>query len=521
MTDDAGRVPGDSTEQARRLLAVATGALLVFTVVHFGRAWYTGGNLGQSSGVVIGQAMDLAAGVFYRPLVSDYGYGGTRYMPLPFVVIAPFIRAGLDPINTAIAITLLADVLLLSGIYVLLRRLGVDRSLAWTGAVLVLSAGCGQYAATTVRGDLLPAALNVWGLAFAVGEGRRARPVLAGVFFVLAFTGKVVALYGAAACGLAMLLSGRWKDAVKLAGVVAVGMVVSVGLVNWASGGRFMENMRACASGGTTWAWVREFYWRRLWGSGLGLDWTAMAWVGLAGLSVLRMRVGELRRAPFWALVITGVVTFGLFASPGVAYNVFLDLVVVSVVFIILQIAAGRVPYVAGVVVLSVVMVVAIPYLVWKHGDKGMGRARAEATVLAIGRGPGPILCKPPMLAVYAGESPHVLDPWMFRHLAQRDEFEARLHGELKAGHFRAVVVDDLGSEKAEEGAENQFGWAFVGAMEEGYAEAARVMAGKKTIGVVWKPKSQVQGGRVQVVKTPVQWTWWRWWRGVKRRFSS
>src|SRR5690349_3712070 len=45
-----------------------------------------GGYLNHVSGVWATLADDVAHGVVYRPLVSDLGYGGTRYFPLYFTL---------------------------------------------------------------------------------------------------------------------------------------------------------------------------------------------------------------------------------------------------------------------------------------------------------------------------------------------------------------------------------------------------------------------------------------------------
>ncbi len=520
MAQDADPVPGNDPTWARRMLLVGTSILLAYTVFHFGRAWHTGGNLGQSSGIVIGQAMDLADGVFYRPLVSERGFGGTRYMPLPFVVIAPFIRMGLDPINAAIAITLLTDLALLCGIFVLLRRLGVARSLAWAGTIVVLAAGCGQYAATTVRGDLLPATMNVWGLVLVAGQRSRSRLMLAAVFFSLAFTGKVVALYGVAGCLTAMAFTGHWRDAVKLGGYSAGGILLCLGLIDWASEGRFAENMRACAGGGTSWQYVWDYSWKRLWRVGFRLDWTAAVLVGLAVVAGMRVRREQYGRLPFWTWVMTGLVTVGLFVSPGVSYNVLLDWVIASVVFVMVEVSWGRMSYGWVATALSVVSVGAIPYLMARHGDKGIGRGEAAAMLGEIGRGGKPILCKAPMLSVHAGEAPQLLDPWMFRHSARHRELTDRLYGMLRRGDYRAVVLGDLGLERVREWTVKQYGRGLMEALREGYSEAARAKEGKRTMWVIWKPKSEVKEGEAAVVKLPVGRSWSRWWRSACRRLG-
>lgn len=513
------------------------GLLLVYSVVHLLSVWANGSNLGQSSGIVIGQAMDLAEGVFYRPIFSERGYGGTRYMPLPFVILAPFIRMGFSPINVAYAATLLTDIALVGGVYVLLRRLGVEWKLAAPAAVLVLGAASSQYAATTVRGDLLPATLNVWGLAFALTAGKdlpKPRPAVAALFFTLAFTGKIVALYGVSAAVLAMLLHGQWKNAIKLTLLTWLGMGLALGIIHLASEGRFMENLRVCAAGGTSWEYIQRAWKVRLLRNGFGLDWIATGMFLLAGLAIFRVRWNQvrqvaalaiiaeiavvlgwyvslilavavfllacavvfriewedLRQTPLLALLTTAAVIVGLFTSPGIGFNLLIDLHIIALVFVVVQVARGRVPTQAGVLVLAGVGLFAVYYLAAAKGDKGLTPERAATLVEAMGpKERGPFVCKPPMLHVYAGEAPYILDPWMFRMLARHDaKFCDKLNEDLRKKHFRAVVSSDLDEEGAEEGAAYQFGPGFAKALAENYEETAKLDRERY---VIYRPKGE------------------------------
>jgi len=526
------------------LFWLASAALLLFSIFHFASASHTGASLGQSSGIVIGQAIDLADGVFYRPIISDRGFGGTRYMPLPFLLIAPFIRLGFDPVNTAFAITLLTDIALLAGTYLLMRRLAVQPSLAAPAAVLVLAAACGQAAATTVRGDLLPATLNVWGLAMicsASPTSPRPRPFLAALFFTLAFTAKITALHGLAAASLALLLSKHWRTALKLAAATLLGIALALAVIHLASHGQFLENMRACATGGTDWSWVRRNWHSRLMNSGFRSDWVATLFFCLAFLAIFRVRwekpahlltsaaivlaaVGldwylsqhmirpvafllagaflilamflafrihwtDLRQPPLWAMLITAIVTMGLFTSPGIAFNNFIDWHILAVVFIVLQLARRRLPVTFTTALLAMIAVASIPHLALAHRDKGLSRQRAAGILAAMGPGSGPFLCKPPMLHVYAGHAPYVLDPWMFRHMPQRPRLETLLYDKLRARYFRAVIVGDLDSAAGESGAANQFGPDFADILQTHYAETARYKEARRLVCVVYKPR--------------------------------
>src|SRR5687768_1489975 len=81
-------------------------------------------------GIWLTLGQDLAEGLFYRPLIGEAGYGGTRYFPLHFVTIAAFMRAGAGPMGAGMLAITLAVMILASGLYLTLMRLGVPRTQA-------------------------------------------------------------------------------------------------------------------------------------------------------------------------------------------------------------------------------------------------------------------------------------------------------------------------------------------------------------------------------------------------------
>src|SRR2546422_8237724 len=93
--------------------------------------WYWPGALPQdsSSGVWTALAQDFAKGVFYRPTYSAFGFGGTRYMPLFFLVHGALIRLALDPVTAGGVFAVLGGVRFGTGLLFALRALGVG----WAG----------------------------------------------------------------------------------------------------------------------------------------------------------------------------------------------------------------------------------------------------------------------------------------------------------------------------------------------------------------------------------------------------
>src|SRR2546422_4186374 len=99
------------TETERWLIRI--GCLVPFISSIALMAWYWPGSLPQdsSSGVWTALAQDFSRGVFYRPTFDAFGFGGTRYMPLFFVLHGSLIRLSFDPIAAGLALTLLTIVL--------------------------------------------------------------------------------------------------------------------------------------------------------------------------------------------------------------------------------------------------------------------------------------------------------------------------------------------------------------------------------------------------------------------------
>jgi hypothetical protein len=148
----------------RSLLVLSTIPIVVMTAIRVHACWANDAYLDQVSGVWIALANDLCHGVFYRPLFGPLGYRGTRYFPLVFVLHAGLMKLGGSPILTGRLLSVASTLALLAGVYVLLRRLGVEKILAACSSLFVLCPESTQLALLAIHGDVLPAALIIWGL---------------------------------------------------------------------------------------------------------------------------------------------------------------------------------------------------------------------------------------------------------------------------------------------------------------------------------------------------------------------
>ena len=75
-------------------------------LVHAWLALTSGDGLNSVSGVWLTLARDAREGVFYRALEASGQYGGTRYFPLLFLLIAALMRAGVPPVAAGHAVGL-------------------------------------------------------------------------------------------------------------------------------------------------------------------------------------------------------------------------------------------------------------------------------------------------------------------------------------------------------------------------------------------------------------------------------
>ena len=428
------------------LLALTIAAIAVVTAVRLSVTISRHSRLNLISGICIGQAVDLSQGVFYRPVLSEEGYGGTRYMPLHFVLHAALMRALGGPIAAGFAISLFSAAALCAGTYLFLRVLRVPRVLAGSFAVFWLATGAGQFAVSTIRMDLLAAALNVWGLFFSArcltGPGRDRNVYWAAAAFVLAFFTKLVSVFGLIASALALVLAGRWKSAAKLCVSTSGGILLAAAIVNLASSGRFLESMAACAWDGK----ISELaagplvMFKQLKDTD---PVTAGIWF-MAFAALVAGPVRELKGLPALSLASTGILLSAALAMPGVSFNHLVDLHVAA--FAVIAVYAARTRSHLPLVVSLVAVMLTANALVTLAGnrryDTKQRRADAAAVLGAVGDYARPMLSEDAIVAIYAGERPFMLDSYGFRILSStRPAMREDLLGRLERRQFGCVVV--------------------------------------------------------------------------------
>lgn len=452
----------------RLLLAVSTLPIVVVTLLRIHQCWANDAYLDQVSGVWIALANDLCHGVFYRPLYGPLGYGGTRYFPLFFLLHAGLVKLGGNLIVTGHFLSLLSVLGLLAGVYSLLRRLNVDKFLAGCSALLLLCSESTQLALLAIRGDGLPAALAVWGLWVCAGPTLAFRQLaVAAALFTLAFSAKVTAVYAPVAVFLYFLFTGRRRQARMLAALTVAGFMIVLGATNIATHGRFIEIFADSATAGSPWTSILRFPQRFAMYAGVE-DVGGFPFFILAA-AVLAVWRGNFRKdlSPLYFLTAFGTM-LGIFTTMGADYNHLIDLHAAAVVLLAVWVSRSEGQQARfGLVALSIAALMALFPAArnLRHGPDTFTRRQGfQAVFLAVENNPKPILAGNPLIPVLAGQTPYVLDPFLFRAFNQRNPgFAQPLWKMLQQKDFSAVVT--LNDPESEEGAtvyrEDFFGPGF------------------------------------------------------------
>jgi hypothetical protein len=479
-----------------RSLAASAAAFAVFCLVALALTLPSGAMLNFVSGTWLALGVDLRDGVLYRPLVSEQGFGGTRYFPLWIFVHAALMRLGLSPLVAGHFISLAAAVIWIAGAYRLLQELAVPTPLARALALLTLCTSAGILALTTVRGDLLPAALNLWGLAFSVrglrpGRSRTAL-ALAAAFFSAAILAKVSAGFGVAAMTAALALNGHRRRAAALGGATLATSLGLLAAANVASDGRMLETMRACASAGATlWNYAHApltFAYTLVHQDPMSIVITILFVVAAMALP----RDGW-REAPTCAAVASLVMMLALDTTPGVDFNHLLDFLGCALIFVGYQMVRGRLqaPLAAAALSLAAAMSMVLFYYDIREAQRDPGRYQVSAVrsyLAELDVGTLPVFSHNPLSPAIDGRRSAMIDVVMFNLLRSRDpQFARTLEARLTRRDFGAVVLEaDVQTPAGRAIVAYLFGDAFLPALTAHY-ELARGFAPF----FVYRPKAE------------------------------
>ncbi len=437
-----------------RLLAVAlwcaaTVALAVL-VRHAWLAVRTPFAVDLVSGVWLTLARDLRDGVFYRAVAGSGEYGGTRYFPLFFMLIAAFMRAGIPPWLAGQLAGLCGAALMATGVFRLLRALDTHRSVATAAAMLTLSPFFVQESIFGIRVEPLAAGCALLGAAAVARHltGAGGHLVAAAIWLVVAFAAKPVTVYAQVACVVVLALSRRRGDAAQFALLCVAFDVVLLAAIDAASQGRAFAAFRACAlAGGRAWDLLSPI---ALWGGLPPLLSSKLlaATLGVAAL-VLLVRIRLLFSLPA-VLLVTGLgAALVALETPGtIVANQGIEPWAAAVVLI--AFASTVSPFDRG---LGSTLLLALLAAAVVRGPAEIARLRAvesaqrggvfDAIAAATGGCRDPLLSESPLVPVVAGRRAVLLDPFAFRVAALKlPGMQDDLVSRISRREFGCVLLD-------------------------------------------------------------------------------
>lgn len=461
------------------------GSLVLLSVVHLDDRYRET----HVSGVWTALAGYASEGTLYPSLYDGEHFGGTRFMPLQFLLHGALARATGEYLVSGKLLVLVVAVALLASIFAALRtlvRAPIWLSLALTA--LIVPTHVGLTALTSIRGDAAPVALQ---LAAVIVVARRVGPrgaVLAGTLCAAAVLWKLTALW--APLAIVAWLLGRDPRRARTFLLAFVPLTAgSLLVLELVSHGRFSDNVLGLSGSaladprGLVSAWTTKPI--TLLESDAATIWLVLPLAFAALVLAWRRRSFGIEHFAFVAALL---MTLALMTDIGAVSNHLLDLGVLAVLLVgQLWVEFGRGS--AGAPIRLLVAVVALwalagSYLLDMHGDVKHA-ARSALGRLPAGADPlfphvpsdARLLAEDPTIDAEAGRHPIVLDPFMLlRVLRDHPDWEADLVRRIERHEFDGVVLlaDHVLSNGAIEVGHprwqrEHFGRAVVAAIERSY----------------------------------------------------
>jgi hypothetical protein len=432
-------------------------------------------------------ARDFVHGVFYRPLFSPLGYGGTRYFPFYFVLTGVFSKVFGTLETSALILSASSVVIICCAAWIWLRRAGVAPLLCIAGIAAILAASTTQQALLGAKGDALAAMLNLCGLLLCLKPDlKRGSLCLAALLFTLAFATKLTTVFGVAAVVLSWAFARRYKDAIRLAIATGAGYFAVLITMYFASGGRVFGIFRACASGGGSLAYTLQAPLHLL-SKAMEVDPIFLLFlIPAAAFGVAVFRENKIAILPLY-FVLSLLASIVIFGSPGIGINHLLDLHVAAILLLVISFSGLAQPTLntAGIGILAFCLLVACgPTSQALHGDLHRRSVPVDsreimAHVPEDGR---PVLAENAEVLLATGKTPYVLDPFMFRVLAASQPPLAADFWEKMSHRGFAAIVLQFNPSSAEGKiwyTETHFGGEFLRDLEANYSL-------QRTVGQMW-----------------------------------
>ncbi len=445
-------------------------------------------NVNHVSGTWMALAADVRHGTLYRPLFDDGVFGGTWYTPLQFVLQAGASFLTGEWIVSGKLLAYATAAALLTLVYLLLRRLGCSRvvSAALVSAILLSQAGL--FAATSIRGDMLPLLLQLAAVGVVARSLSTRALVAAGLLCALAVTAKLAAVWAPVTIIIWLILRARRGLRPYLASL-AGSLIVLLGAFELWSGGRMSETLLAVGGSGNSEASSPLAGLPRLFD--FLVRTAGPAWLLLPfALLALLLALGE-RRLSIWqlAFLIELPLLALVLADPGSDFNHLVDLVVLTVLVIgelwaRLEPRPGEVSALGAAIALALLLGGADSYRQVLQSDTAdaakslLGRSATAYPTNPLERYVGDedtVLSEDPAIPVLRDQTPVLLDAVSVRRVGlDHPDWLADLEQRIQRGAFDKIVLVHPATDDLWYG-ERNFGSKIQNAIESDYRLLARI----------------------------------------------
>lgn len=412
-------------------------------------------NVDHVAGTWIALARHVNQGTLYPRLFDGTAFGGTRYMPLQFVLHAGVARLTGEYLVSGKLLAYACSVAVYTLLFVICRNACGSSVLAIGLVAAVLGTGAGWGDSTSLRGDMLPVALQL-GALYAVTR-RSASPSvrslsLAGLLCALAFLSKTTAVWAAIALAAWLAVRDRRRLPTFLLSLGGCTLAL-LAAFEVASDGRMSQNVFGLAGAGG-YASVGDTLTKFV---DLGQQAASTLWV-LAPIATAAVGVGIARRRSSVyqvSLLVAAAILLPVLAAAGTYSNHLIDVEVLTAVVVAEAVREAR-PR-AGAIAWALVAT-AVLWGTLTSFDVNVRPDVASAVHTLTGRTSGyhsgpllagtiteqdRILSEDPYVAVSHDEDPVVLDAFMLIQIARsHPDWEAAFVRQLASHRFTKIVLE-------------------------------------------------------------------------------
>ena len=404
------------------------------------------------AGAWIGLAKYVDSGTFYPPLYDGSMFGGTRFMPLFFLLHAVLAPASGDHIVAGKVLSFIAMAGVIALTYWILRRHRLARPFALLLAALVLLTQPGLHAATTIRADGLATLLGLGAVALVAHRGPGSATWASLLAGAAIFT-KVSLLWAPAAIAVWLYLHRRRSLGAFAAGLAATLLVFGL-IAQVASDGRFLDNIGTLAFSGVEAGYAAQkssLYTLAVLVGEAPVLWALIPFILAAWLTAIQRRQLTIYH---FAWVGSVVLLLLVMADRGTGINQFVEPIVLSSILLGVgwpgEPSEDRTPWVP-ILVIALLWTGATSYMLHLRAEvqavvtpllRGDPAPHPNIDALLVRLGDGTVLAEDASIPVSRGEVPVVLDPWMIPRIEARDpDAVADLAGRIEAAGFDSIVL--------------------------------------------------------------------------------